>query len=147
MFGENRIENDVRSALQRDPRIKHPQLIAVSVDEIGAVVLSGAVANPRQRQAAVHDARRVDGVFEVIDHLKLHPPIPDRSGDDELRAAATQKLIDDSALRADHIRVTVSDRWITLTGRVMDKSQRAAAAEAVADLGGVAGVSNQIQVI
>jgi hypothetical protein len=34
-----RIHVDVRTALRQDPRIKHPELIAVSVDEIGTVVL------------------------------------------------------------------------------------------------------------
>ena len=35
MFTNSRIEQDVRAALRRDARIKHPELIAVSVDEIG----------------------------------------------------------------------------------------------------------------
>ena len=74
MPSQTRIENDVRAALERDPHIQHPELIAVSVDEIGTVVLRGPVESPRQRRTAVHDARRVDGVFTVIDHLEVHPP-------------------------------------------------------------------------
>ena len=45
MFTNTRIEIDVRAAFDRDPRIKHPELIALSVDEIGIVVLRGAVTN------------------------------------------------------------------------------------------------------
>jgi hypothetical protein len=43
MFTDTRIENAVRAALEGDPRIRHPELIAVSADEIGTVGLQGAV--------------------------------------------------------------------------------------------------------
>jgi hypothetical protein len=43
MFTESRRQDDVRAALRRDRWIKHSELIAVSVDEIGTVVLCGAV--------------------------------------------------------------------------------------------------------
>ena len=57
MFIDTRIQEDVLAALRRDPRIKHPELIAVSVDEIGTVVLRGAVESLPERLAAAHDAR------------------------------------------------------------------------------------------
>ena len=69
----SQIESDVEDALARDARIKHTELIAVSVDMIGTVVAGGTVATIRQRRAAVSAARRVEGVFEVIDSLKMHP--------------------------------------------------------------------------
>jgi osmotically-inducible protein OsmY len=73
----SRIEHDVRAALDGDPRIKHPELIAVSADEIGAVVLRGTVEGPHQHQVAVRDARQVDGVFDVIaDGLTVRPLKP-----------------------------------------------------------------------
>ena len=61
MFTDTRIENAVRAALERDPRIKHPELIAVSADEIGTVVLHGVVESPPQRLAARQDAQQVEG--------------------------------------------------------------------------------------
>jgi osmotically-inducible protein OsmY len=141
---DNPIENEVLAALKRDPRVKHPELIAVSVDEIGTVVLRGAVESPRQRMAAVHDARRVDGVFEVIDHLKVHPPLTDHRTDDEIRAAALQRLTDDARIHPDHIHVKVAHGWVTLTGHVMEQFQSDLAAEDVANVAGVEGVTNQI---
>ena len=42
LFTDTRIQEDVRAALRQNPRIKHPELIAISVDEIGTVVLRGA---------------------------------------------------------------------------------------------------------
>jgi osmotically-inducible protein OsmY len=83
MFPDPRIEEEVRATLRRDPRIKHPELIAVSVDEIGTVVLGGAVGTLPERLAAAHDARHVEGVFNVIvDDLRLRPPVGPRRSDD-----------------------------------------------------------------
>jgi hypothetical protein len=77
------IEEAVRVPLDGDSRIKHPELIAVSVDEIGTVVLRVAVGTFPERLAAAHDARDVAGVFNVIvDDLKVHPPVGRRRSDD-----------------------------------------------------------------
>ena len=147
MFTDTRIETDVRAALRGDPRIKHPELIAVSVDEIGTVVLRGAVASFPERVAAARDAREVDGVFEVIvDDLNVHLPIAHRRGDDQIRAAALQSVISDSRIRSNHIHATVSHGRVTLTGYVRHESESDAAEEDVTTLDGVVGVTNKIEI-
>jgi osmotically-inducible protein OsmY len=146
MFTNTRTEEEVRAALRRDPRIKQPELIAVSVDGIGTVVLRGAVRTLPERFAAAHDARHVEGVFEVIvDDLKVHPPIGPRRTDDEIRAAALQRLIWDARIRSTHIHVKVSHGHLTLTGYVREQSESTAAAEDVASLTGVVDVTNRIE--
>ncbi|MBV9808629.1 MAG: BON domain-containing protein [Solirubrobacterales bacterium] len=146
MFTNSHIEQPVRAALRRDRRIKRPDVIAVSVDEIGTVILRGAVGTLSERFAAAHDAREVEGVFEVVvDDLKVHPPIGFRRTDDEIRAAALQRLIGDARIRSTHIHVKVSHGHLTLTGYVREQSESAAAAEDVASLDGVVGVTNRIE--
>ena len=104
MLIDSQIQEDVRAALRRDPRIKHPELIAGSVDEIGTVVLRGAVESLPERLAAAHDARHVEGVFDgIVDHVKGHPPVAHRRPDDEIRAAALQRLTADARIRSTHI--------------------------------------------
>ena len=147
MFTNSRIEEGVRSALRHDPRVKHPELIAISVDEIGTVVLRGAVDTLPERLAAAHVARGVEGVFEVIvDDLEVHPPVGRRRADDEIRAAGLQRLIWDQRIRSTHIHVAVSHGHVTLTGYVRDQSESAAAAEDVASLAGVGEVTNRIEI-
>ena len=147
MFTDDRIADDVRAALERDSRIKHPELIAVSVDAIGTVVLRGAVATLPERLAAAHDARHVEGVFEVIvDDLKVHPPIGPRRADDEVRAAALQRLTSDPRIRSTHIHVKVSHGHLTLTGYVRDQSESVAARDDVASVPGVTEVTNRIEI-
>jgi osmotically-inducible protein OsmY len=147
VFTDDRIADDVRAALERDSRIKHPELIAVSVDEIGTVVLRGAVATLPERLAAAHDARHVEGVFDVIvDDLKVHPPIGSRRADDEIRAAARQRLTADPRIRSTHIHIKVSHGRLTLTGYVRDRSESVAARDDVASLPGVTEVTNRIEI-
>ena len=144
---KTRLENDVRSALQHDPRPEHPELIAVYVDGIGTVVLHGAVTTLSERVAAVTDAREVDGVFEVIaDDLRIHPPIGAAHADDEIRAAAIQRVIDDSRITSNHIHLRVSRGWVKLTGYVREEAERAAAVDDVASITGVVGVTDRIEV-
>jgi osmotically-inducible protein OsmY len=146
MTDTSRIESEVRDALARDARIKHPELIAISVDTIGTLVLSGTVASIRQRRAAVSDARRIDGVFEVIDRLKVHPPVGPLRADDEIRAAALQRLAADSRIHAERIHVKVSGGRITLAGYVRQASQRSHAEQDVASVDGVVHLVNEIAV-
>lgn len=142
----SRITDDIRAALQRDPRITHPKLIAVFVDGIGTVVLRGAVRTLRQRRVAVHDARRVDGVFEVIDRVTVRPPIPDRDADDELRVKVLEQVSSDPGVHADRLHVKVSHGRVTLTGYVRHVSERAAAVDVARSISGVVAVSDEIQV-
>jgi osmotically-inducible protein OsmY/nucleotide-binding universal stress UspA family protein len=146
LLDPSRIESDVRDALARDARIKHPELIAISVDMIDTVVLAGTVATIHQRRAAVSDARRVDGVFEAIDRLKVHPPVGPLRADDEIRAAALQRLNADSRIHAERIHVKVFRGRVTLTGYVRQASQRSHAEQDVASVVDVVDVVNEIDV-
>src|SRR5579862_9838065 len=124
MYGNTALEREVRNALADDPRIGHSEQIAVYADELGSVTLRGAVGSLGQRLAALHDVRRIDGVLNVIDELKIHPGFGDR-GDDEIRALAMQRLIDDPRTPANHIDVKVSHGRVTLKAYVWHSSQRA----------------------
>ncbi|HLY49450.1 MAG TPA: BON domain-containing protein [Solirubrobacteraceae bacterium] len=147
MLTNGRIEQAVQAALRSDPRVHAPGLIAVSADQIGTVVLSGAVASLPERLAAIHDAKEVDGVFEVIaDRLRVHPPIGQRRTDDELTAAAMQRVSDDVRVRSSHIHVKASRGWLTLSGYVRHESERAAAVQDAADVAGARGVVDKLEV-
>ena len=144
MAGEQqRMHDEVRATLERDARIPHPELIVVAVDEIGTVELRGAVETFRQRVAAINDAGRVEGVLEVVDHLRIHRGQP---ADDELRATALRRLMDDPRLYAGQIHVHVAEGHVTLLGHVGREDQRGFATDDVADLDGVVAVNNLIEV-
>jgi osmotically-inducible protein OsmY len=145
MFKNSPLEDDVIARLEGDPRIADSAEIAVAGDG-GIVTLRGTVERFSQRRAAEHDARGVEGVYEVLNHLKVNLLGADRREDDEIRGAALQRLIWDADVPSDFIEVTVQDGWVTLKGDVSFQFQSDAAYDDVSRLYGVAGVTNEITV-
>jgi osmotically-inducible protein OsmY len=145
VFKNSPLEDDVIARLEADPRIADSAEIAV-VGDGSIVTLRGTLERFSGRRAAEHDARGVEGVYEVINHLKVNPRGADRREDDEIRGAALQNLIWESEVPSDSIDVKVQDGWVTLKGDVSFQFQSDAAYDDVSRLYGVAGVTNEIKV-
>jgi osmotically-inducible protein OsmY len=139
-------ENAVLDALRADPRIPHPEEVAVSVDE-DAVTLRGTVGSFSQRRAAVKDARGVEGVHYVYDDLSVRLMDAGQRSDAELRGMALQRIAWDTEAPAELINVKVEDGWVTLQGTVSWQFQSDAAYEDIANLFGVIGITNDIRVV
>ena len=132
-------------SLDLDPRIPDPIEIAVSADA-GVVTLRGTVERFSQRRAAVQDVKKIDGVYDVDDQLKVSLDGADRREDDEIRGVALQALTWDTEVPSDTLDVKVDEGWITLKGDVSFQFQSDAAYDDVASLYGVYGVTNEIRV-
>jgi osmotically-inducible protein OsmY len=145
MFKNSPLEENVIARLEGDPRIADSAEIAV-VGDGGIIALRGSVGRFSQRRAAERDARGVQGVYEVINHLKVNLLAADRREDDEIRGAALQRLIWDAEVPSDLIDVKIRDGWITLKGGVNYQFESEAAYNDVSRLLGVAGVTNEITV-
>ena len=144
MPSDKAIINEVRTALDRDPRLAHPGEVAVT-EQNGTVTLRGTVASPHQRRAAVEIAQSVHGVSAVVDDLSID--LLDRWQDHEIRGSALQALMTTSGVPAGRIDVSVADGWLTLKGEVKRQSESDAAFNAVSGLPGVGGITNKIMVI
>ena len=140
------IEDEVRAELASDPRLPYPDEIAVDVAD-GIAILRGTVGSFAQRRAAVADARRTRGVDGVDDALQVRLLDRDRREDAEIRGAAMQRLLWDTEIPGDAIRVSVKDGWVTLNGEVLFQLQSDEAFNRVASLHGVTGVTNRITVV
>jgi osmotically-inducible protein OsmY len=110
----------------------------------GVVTLTGHVETFAEKQAAETAARRVRGVRAVAEEIQVQLPFERTRGDDDVAAAAIERLAWDTSVPADAITVKVEQGWVTLTGSVAWYYQREAAAQDVARLHGVVGVSNQV---
>jgi osmotically-inducible protein OsmY len=140
------IQDDVRAELASDPRIPYTDEIAVEAYG-GAITLRGTVGSFAQQRAAVADARRTRGVFDVYDELEVRLLNEDRRKDAEIRGAALQRLIWDPEIPGDYLDVHVKDGWVTLKGDVDHQYQSDIAFDHVASLYGVTGVTNDIKVV
>jgi osmotically-inducible protein OsmY len=136
----------VRATLADDARLPSPGEIAVEALG-GAVTLRGTVGSFAQARAAVADARRTRGVFDVYDALDVRILSQDRREDAAIRGSALQRLIWDPEIAAGYLDVSVKDGWITLHGDVDHQYQSDSAFDRVARLRGVTGVTNKIKVV
>ena len=137
------IDDEVRAAIDHDPRIPHTGEVAV-FERDGVVTLRGSVGSFRQRRAAAQIARSVPGVRDVVDELRID--LQDRFEDDQIRGAALQALIWDPDVPDERIDVTVKNGWLTLKGDVRHQHESDAAFEDVSRLRGVGGITNEIRV-
>ena len=144
MLTNTPLEDEVKASLARDPRIPVSAEIAVS-EERGIVGLRGTVERFSQRRAAAEDAANIDGVYEVVNHLKVNVLGVDSREDDEIRGAALQSLIWDADVPGS-VDVAVRDGWVTLKGQVNEQYQSDAAYDDVSRLYGVYGITNEIVV-
>ena len=143
MLTDTSMADAVMANLDLDPRIPASLEVAVAADD-GIVTLRGTVERFSQRRAAAQDARKVDGVDDVDNQLKVSLTGADRRDDDEVRGAALQGLIWDVEVPSDFVDVKVDDGWVTLKGNVSYQFESDAAYDDVASMYGVLGVTNEI---
>jgi osmotically-inducible protein OsmY len=143
MSSRNVITEEIRTALERDPRIAHAAEVAVA-ERAGRVTLRGTVRSIHQRQTAVEIAKSVPGVRAVDDGLRIDPR--DHTRDSEIRGAALQALMSDDGVPAG-VDVAVANGWATLKGEVKHQRESDAAFAATSEIAGVGGITNRITVV
>ena len=140
------------SALQQAVQAElgwEPSVIAAHIGvaaKSGVVTLTGYVENYASKFAAESAARRVKGVKAVAEEIEVKLPFSIKRNDDDIAAAALQRLAWDVAVPVDAVKVKVEKGWVTLTGEVAWHYEQEAAGEDVRRLYGVVGVSNLISI-
>jgi osmotically-inducible protein OsmY len=112
----------------------------------GVITLTGHVGNYMHKTAAERAAGRVMGVKAVAEEIEVKLPYDIKRSDEDIAAAAVDRLGWNSAIPVDAIKVLVQKGWVTLTGSINWYFEREAAENDVRALSGVIGVSNQIVV-
>lgn len=142
---DTQIHHDVIEELKWDSRVDETE-VGVEVDR-GVVTLTGTVPSWAKRIAAQDAARRVIGVLDVANDIKVKVPGGLTRNDTEIAQAIRHALAWDVFVPDERIRSTVSDGWVTLDGSVDSWSQHDDAERAVRNLTGVKGIVNSITVI
>ena len=119
--------------------------IGVTADA-GIVTFTGHVESFAEKHAAETATRRVRGVKAVAEEIKVELPFERVRRDDDIAAAALERLAWDTSVPPDAITVKVEQGWITLTGQVPWYYQKQAAEQDKARLHGVNGISNHLVV-
>jgi len=144
MSADTRLQEAVLAELGWDPSVTAAH-IGVTANA-GVVTLSGHVETFAEKHAAETAANRVRGVKAVAEEIRVELPFERIRADDDIAAAAIERLAWDTSVPADAVTVKVEQGWITLTGQVTWFYQKQAAAQGITRLHGVVGVSNQVTV-
>lgn len=142
MSNDNQLKQAVLSELNWEPSVDAAQIGVTAKD--GVVTLMGHVTTYGQKHAAETAARRVKGVAAVAEEIEVKLPFETERGDDEIAAAAVDRLGWDASIPRDAVQVKVEKGWVTLSGEVDWYYQKSAVEQEIRWLMGVVGVSNQI---
>jgi osmotically-inducible protein OsmY len=137
---DSQLRERVMREIDWDPEITSTD-IAVAVEEAVAA-LTGFVHSYTEKLAAERAAKRIYGVKGVANDIEVKPRF--ELSDPEIARNAVTALETHSSVPEDRIKVTVKNRWVTLDGDVEWQYQKASAENAVKNLNGVKGVTNQI---
>jgi osmotically-inducible protein OsmY len=145
MFQDKSLREDVIRELDWEPVVSSAE-IGVGVKD-GIVTLSGVVDSHAAKRAVERAAARVRGVRALSSQLEVKPVGPAERTDADIAWAAANALAWNALVPQERISVSVTHGWVVLEGAVERRFQKVAAEDAVADLAGVAGVTNLIAVL
>ena len=144
MTQDTQLQQAVLAELEWEPSITAGHIGVAAAN--GVVTLTGHVANFVEKKAAETAARRVKGVKAVAEEIEVRLPFDGQRDDEEIAAAAINRLAWDVAIPKDAVQVKVEQGWVTLTGEVDWHFQKDIVEQDVRRLMGVTGISNQIAI-
>jgi osmotically-inducible protein OsmY len=144
MSNDSHLRQAVIDELSWEPGVTATHIGVAAND--GVVTLTGHVETFAEKHAAEAAARRMKGVKAVVEEIDVRLRPETRRTDDDIAAAAVERLAWDVSVPPDGVQVTVEDGWITLSGEVDWFYQKMAAEEDIRRLFGVVGVTNQITI-
>jgi osmotically-inducible protein OsmY len=140
---DSKLRQDVIDELDFEPSIDAAD-IGVAVED-SIVTLTGHVPTYAQKDMAEQVASRVKGVRGIAQEIEVRPAGTGQTADDQVARRAVDTIGWNTSIPEGAVKVKVHKGWVTLIGKVDWQYQRSAAADAVRALGGVLGVSNQIE--
>jgi osmotically-inducible protein OsmY len=141
MSNDSQLQQAVLAELKWEPSITAAHIGVTA--KAGVVALTGHVESYMEKRAAESAAGRVKGVKAVAEEIEVRLPFGTKRGDEEIAAAAIERLSWDVSVPRDAVKVKVEKGWVTLSGEVDWYYQKQAAEQDVRGLFGVVGVSDQ----
>jgi osmotically-inducible protein OsmY len=141
MSQDGKLQQAVLAELNWEPSVTAAHIGVTA--SAGVVTLTGHVDTFAEKHAAEAAAQRVKGVRAVAVDIEVQLPFDHQRGDDDIAAAALDRLAWDVSVPRNSIKVEVDHGWIVMTGEVDWYYQKEAAEQDLRRLTGVVGVSNQ----
>lgn len=142
MLNDHELQQAVMTELKWEPSVNASHIGVTARN--GVVTLSGHVFQYSEKQAAEKAASRVRGVKAVAEEIEVRLPAETRRSDEDIAAAAINRLLWDASVPGEAVKIKVEKGWVTLTGTVAEHFQKISAELDIRGLHSVAGISNQI---
>lgn len=123
-----------------------PARLRFTISGDGIVTLEGVVHTYADKCTAEEALLRVPDILGVRNLLEVRLTIGDYRTDATLERVLREMIDSLARMPADRPRATVANGWVTLTGTVPHAFQKQLVANAVREVAGVIGISNQIAV-
>lgn len=144
MSSDSDLQRAVMAELTWEPSVTSAH-IGVTANG-GVIALTGHVESYAEKHSAEVAATRVKGVKAVAEEIEVRLPMDARRSDEEIAAAAIERLSWDVSVPKDAVSVKVENGWVTLSGQVDWYFQKDLAQQDVRRLFGVMGLSNQLTI-
>ncbi len=140
---DSALRQDILDELEFEPYVDAND-IGVTVED-GIVTLTGHVPNYSQRAAVESAVSRIKGVRGIAQEIEVRYPGQPGTADDEVARRAVNTLKWSTLVPDGKVQVSVHNGWITLSGQLEWNYQKTGAAEAIRNLHGVVGITNNIE--
>ncbi len=144
MKPDAQLQADIEAELDWDPSID-ARRIKVAVKD-GTAILTGSTPSYPDKTGAESAVKRVAGVGAVRNDLSVDLPDADTEQDETIAQEAARVLATHVPLWADRIKVTVTERCLTLEGDVEWHFQKDAIEAAAAHTHGIEDVVDKIRI-
>lgn len=145
MKNNQELQRDVQDAIKWEPLLNAAE-IGVTVKD-GVVTLTGTVDSYSKKNEAEDATKNVKGVKAVVEKIEVQfSGSHEKKNDNEIANEIVNAIKWNWQVPNDKVKVKVENGWITLEGELEYNYQKEAAKNAVRNLLGVIGVSNNITI-
>ena len=138
------LKRRILEELQRHPA--DTSRIRVSATASGLVTIEGSVTTYADRCSIEELVKGVPGVTALQNRLEVRLTIGDYRTDATLERVLREMLDCLARMPAERPRVTVTNGWVILEGAVSQAFQKQLVENAVREVAGIRGITNQIEV-
>jgi osmotically-inducible protein OsmY len=139
------LQKDVQDAIKWEPLLSAAEIGVIAKE--GIITLTGTVDSYWKKTEAEEAARNVAGVKAVVEKIEIKFANNSfKKDDNEIATEVVNAFKWNIGVPNEKVKVKVEKGWVTLEGELEWNFQKEAAKNAVRDLLGVAGVTNNITI-
>lgn len=145
MKSNEELQKDVQNAIKWEPLLHAAEIGVIAKD--GIVTLTGTVNCYAKKSEAEMATKNVAGVKAVVEKIEIKFGNEwDKKDDSEIATEVLNAIKGNWEIPNDKLKVKVEKGWVTLEGDLRWNFQKDAAKNAIKNLLGVTGVSNNITI-